>query len=540
MKKTWSLFLAIIMLVITFSGSINIVYADSEVTEEEAEVAEEVTVLFNPPPYNTIIATRNLCYLAHDVHDIMGVMIHSTGLNTPRLRSYVGPDDGIVGGGTNNWGWNTPMPGGQLLAVHAFVGRDVAGAIRAYQVMPWEIVTWHSGSRFPNREESRRINANRNGYIGIEMCEDNLTGVQHFRDVYNKTVELTAYLCVRYNIQPEFPYIIGHVEGHALSIAGSSPDPEHWFRRHGRSMHTFREDVRRLVEEMLSVTVEPITIEVYCDGCDDCDDEDEDEIDVDEVVGAAVAAGAAEEDEDEAAIAVEKPRTMNLELLLIGGDVFMELGKAIEFLEADPDWITQPDEWREVDGALTLDYLRVLGNKVYVDIYREDGASYVNLSQFASVLDCEVIVNEDGVYEVLLGARLVVEPSLHVVTGNTIVSHGGDLHRTLEYVYFMVNNHRYFRILDIAHMHNTNWSDARFNVSINFTDGLHTLLPGQRYTPRRGEHRERMLNGNSFAIAATDIIRIGGEDIEVDVYIIDGIVYHSIDNIRALVQGIRR
>ena len=447
-----------------------------------------------PAPYNTVMATRNLCYVAYDVHDVRGVMIHSTGVNTPWLRSYVAPDDGIVGGGPNNRGWNTPTPAGRLVAVHAFVGRDEAGTIRAYQTLPWEIGGWHSGSADPDSEASRNANANRNGYIGIEMCEDNLTGFDHLNDVYDKTVELTAYLCVRYKIQPEYPYIIGHAEGHRAGIASNHADPDHWFRRHGRTMDDFRRDVRERVGHLLNVPAEPMRVSITADGT----------------------AG-------------------DYELLSVAGRAYMELNEAIGLLKADPAWIKAPDVWRYADGAITLDSLSLLGNKIYVDIYRADGRSYVDLEQFAEALDSSFTQDAEGIRRITIGRRLVVSPSRLVVSNNTAVGYNDALSPRLTYNYFTIEGRRYFKLRDIAHI--LSITPDRFEIATDAFSGLNILLPGWQYTPNRSEHRTRMLRGDSFAIPAEDNMRIAGAIISVPAYRIDGVIYHSIDDIRSLISS---
>ena len=41
--------------------------------------------------------------------------------------------------------------------------------------------------------------------------------------------------------------IIGHYEGHKRGIASNHADPGHWFPKHGKSMDTFRAEVKRLL-----------------------------------------------------------------------------------------------------------------------------------------------------------------------------------------------------------------------------------------------------------------------------------------------------
>jgi N-acetylmuramoyl-L-alanine amidase len=41
--------------------------------------------------------------------------------------------------------------------------------------------------------------------------------------------------------------IIGHYEGHKRGIASNHADPGHWFPKYGKSMDTFRAEVKRLL-----------------------------------------------------------------------------------------------------------------------------------------------------------------------------------------------------------------------------------------------------------------------------------------------------
>jgi LysM repeat protein len=114
---------------------------------------------------------------------------------------------------------------------------------------------WHSGSG----SKGLAANANNNGYIGFEICEDGLTDKSYFEKVYREAVELCAYLCKAYGIKPESPTLICHSEGHKLGIASNHGDVMHWWPRFGKSMDTFRADVKVALG-----TVEPAPIyEIY-------------------------------------------------------------------------------------------------------------------------------------------------------------------------------------------------------------------------------------------------------------------------------------
>src|SRR5699024_11859850 len=82
-----------------------------------------------------------------------------------------------------------------------------------------------------------------NTHIRFEICEDNLTDKTYFNKVYKEAVELAAYLCKQYKLTVK--NIIGHYEGYQKKIASNHGDPRHWFSTHGKSMDTFRADVKK-------------------------------------------------------------------------------------------------------------------------------------------------------------------------------------------------------------------------------------------------------------------------------------------------------
>lgn len=182
-----------------------------------------------------LILTENDCYKTGAKMKPKGAMLHSTAANNPRLKRYVGPDDGELGVNKNGNHWNTPRPDGKKKCVHAFIGKLEDGRIATYQTLPWTIKGWHAGHSLGNNE-----------YIGVEMCEDDLTDATYFNAVYKEAVELFAYLCKEFNFTEK--EILCHSEGYKKGIASNHCDVMHWFPKHGKSMDTFRADVKKLLE----------------------------------------------------------------------------------------------------------------------------------------------------------------------------------------------------------------------------------------------------------------------------------------------------
>ena len=186
-----------------------------------------------------LFLTNNECYKIGKKHTVNGIMVHSTGANNPNLGRYVGPDDGYLNSGNNHW--NVFRPNGRQVCVHAFIGKLKDGSIATYQTLPWDMVGWHSGS-------GAKGSANFMGYIGFEICEDNLIDKNYFDKVYKESVELCAYLCKEYKLNP-ITDIICHSEGYKQGIASNHADVMHWFPKHGKSMDTFRQDVKKEIDK---------------------------------------------------------------------------------------------------------------------------------------------------------------------------------------------------------------------------------------------------------------------------------------------------
>jgi len=182
-----------------------------------------------------LILTNNACYKAGKTIKPKGIMVHSTGANNPWLKRYVGPDDGLLGKNQYNNHWNQDKPGGRQVCVHAFIGKLADGSIGTYQTLPWNHRGWHAGG-----------DAN-NTHIGFEICEDGLTDASYFSAVYKEAVELCVHLCKLYGLSEKD--IICHSEGYKQGIASNHADVMHWFPKHGKTMDTFRADVKKLLSE---------------------------------------------------------------------------------------------------------------------------------------------------------------------------------------------------------------------------------------------------------------------------------------------------
>ena len=190
-----------------------------------------------------LIFTENDCFKAGRTITPKGIMVHSTGANNPNLKRYVGPDDGLLGVNQYNNHWNTATPGGRQVCVHAFIGKLKDGKIATYQTLPWNMRGWHGGG------------SSNNTHIGFEICEDGLSDSSYFSAVYKEAVELCVYLCKQYGLTEK--NIICHCEGYKQGIASNHGDVMHWFPKHGKSMDTFRAEVKAALATA-SITDTPV------------------------------------------------------------------------------------------------------------------------------------------------------------------------------------------------------------------------------------------------------------------------------------------
>jgi len=191
------------------------------------------------------ILTNNPCYKAGKKITVKGLMLHSVGCPQPSALGFV-----------NNWHKSTY----DRACVHAFIDGNT-GVI--YQCLPWSHRGWHGGG------------ASNNTHIGVEMCEpacikytsgsnftcsDTATAKAVVKRTYDAAVELFAFLCKEYKLNPLADgVIISHREGHARGIASNHGDPEHLWNglKMGYTMDGFRKAVAAAMNATEEKPAEP-------------------------------------------------------------------------------------------------------------------------------------------------------------------------------------------------------------------------------------------------------------------------------------------
>lgn len=203
--------------------------------------------------------TKNPCYKSGKTIQVKGLMLHSIGVNQPDAKVLLKS-------------WNDPSY--DTACVHAFIDAN-DGTV--YQTLPWNRRGWHCGR------------SGNNTHIGVEMCEPKgikytrasskfiVTGdvdevTKQVRTTYQSAVELFAYLCKEFNLDPLKPgVILSHHEGYLAGIASNHGDPEHLWTKSTLAlpytMDLFRHAVdtelkKRQNESMDSYPTAPFKIQV--------------------------------------------------------------------------------------------------------------------------------------------------------------------------------------------------------------------------------------------------------------------------------------
>lgn len=200
--------------------------------------------------------TQSKCYKNTYKMNVKGVLWHSTGANNPYIKRYVQPSDNakdkekmlaLLGVNKNKNDWNHIV---RSAGMNCFIGKLADGTVSTIQTMPWNYRPWGCGSGNKGSCNS--------GWIQFEICEDSLDDRKYFEAVYKEAVEITAYLCEMYNINPQakvkhngvnVPTILCHADSFKLGLGNNHGDVYNWFNRYGKTMDDVRRDVAALLGE---------------------------------------------------------------------------------------------------------------------------------------------------------------------------------------------------------------------------------------------------------------------------------------------------
>ena len=204
--------------------------------------------------------TQSTCFRGTHAMEVYGVLWHSTGANNPWVKRYVQPDDDAIDRtdmlnllGKNQYGndWNHTY---HEAGLNAWIGKLADGSVVTVQTMPWDYAPWGCGVAYKGGPSCN------SHWIQFEICEDGLDDPVYFNQVYTEACELTAYLCKLFNVDPQgavrfagkdVPTILCHQDSYQYGVGCNHGDIYHWFKRHGKTMQSVRDDVEAIMSTFI-------------------------------------------------------------------------------------------------------------------------------------------------------------------------------------------------------------------------------------------------------------------------------------------------
>lgn len=208
-----------------------------------------------------LIMKNSTCYKGTTTGKPVGILWHDTGAGNKTLKRYVQPHErydkenyneliNLIGKNVYKNDWNHQY---RAAGVNAFIGTLADGSVATIQTLEWNQQPWGCGGSCngTGRKDSPF-------WIQFEICDDYASGMpndpNYFKKVYQEAVELTAYLCKLYNIDPlgtvdfqgkKIPTIICHKDSYNYGLGSNHGDVYLWFGKQGKpkNMDWVRKDV---------------------------------------------------------------------------------------------------------------------------------------------------------------------------------------------------------------------------------------------------------------------------------------------------------
>lgn len=218
------------------------------------------------------LMTQSSCYKGTTVGTPVGILWHDTGAGNQNVKRYVQPDDKaanraellrIIGTNANKNDYNHVS---NEKGLNAFIGKLADGSVGTVQCLPWNYRPWGCGSGTNGScNGSPKAGGPYPFWIQFEICDDSYKDKSYFKKVYQEAVELTAYLCDKYGIDPlgtvkyadpvkrktvTVPTILCHQDSYRLGLGSNHGDVYLWFKKYGKTMDDVRKDVAALIAAM--------------------------------------------------------------------------------------------------------------------------------------------------------------------------------------------------------------------------------------------------------------------------------------------------
>lgn len=210
------------------------------------------------------IMTNSTCYNGTTIGIVVGILFHSTGSPNPNLRRYVqpSPDDpnrqellNLLGKNIYGNDWNNqPVQAG----LNAWIGKMADGSVNSVQTLPLNFRPWGCGSgKYGSCNGNKKIE-NSPFWLQLEICEDYLNDKKYFDAIYQESIELAAYWCKLFNLNPfgtvsyngvNVPVILDHAESYKLGLGSNHGDIQHWFKKYGKTLDDMRNDIYNLLQD---------------------------------------------------------------------------------------------------------------------------------------------------------------------------------------------------------------------------------------------------------------------------------------------------
>lgn len=178
-----------------------------------------------PDCFEHYLCTQNK-YYDYGIIKPTRLMIHSTGCNNPNMSRWASAK-----------GWNNKNARN---SVHGIIAKNTDGTIEFVQLLPF------------NKKAAGCGKGSKGSYNGsaiqVEIAEDDLKDKDYFTKCYNKAVEVFAKLCILYDIS--YKKVTCHADAHKEGYASNHGDVNHWFPKYGKSMDTFRNDIKKKIEKL--------------------------------------------------------------------------------------------------------------------------------------------------------------------------------------------------------------------------------------------------------------------------------------------------
>lgn len=201
----------------------------------------------------------------------VGILWHDTAAGNSTLKRYVQPSDDaadkdywlkLLGKNkyANDWNHIDRQAG-----LNCWIGKLADGTVSTVQTGPWTSTPWGCGGGTKGSCNGYIINNSKKIYNGqhwiqFEICDDGYKDKAYFEAVYKEAVEITAYLCKEFDIDPtgvvnyngvQVPTILCHADSYKLNLGSNHGDIYSWFNAMGlpKNMNNVRNDVKKLLEE---------------------------------------------------------------------------------------------------------------------------------------------------------------------------------------------------------------------------------------------------------------------------------------------------